>query len=529
MSKYTFRKERVHYSDGDWADVSTVHFPGKALYFEDLILHDTQSRMRDAAHLRYVKARLRGEIDPVIVAWGCLEDDLPASQVFPKVAAVTEEGEHLLSANSLVTYTLKTLLERGWLHWRSGNWQTAIPSGNADWQKRAATIIGWLETEQRLWLETGSTQKPEHLAFNDFQPRLNFIPVGRCGFLSDLVRKRLPRAAFNAAYFLLEHDDFISHHSALGDPFGLEVHHGAIVRPPIYHRTVVWCGKGGKWQIGRIGMEDVNLILPGEISLFSDSHKRSDKELCFAVNPPDETEIALYTRYWGVQTQGYVLGCTPSAPGRIEFTIVDRSIMGWKLGGNLMIPQNGFVLSFATDTLENGQLQALQNGGQVNYAFVHEQHQAISRAIQNGPLLIKDGKSALYPDILNDEQYWISRTIDQEYITGVVPSDYPDDIDKTRAGRVGLGIDSNGDMLVVAISGVNSGMEIEGADSAGATLVELTAQLLAAGATNAINLDGGGSTMLFFEGGLLTRHGDRRGLPGVVYERMVPSVGVVVD
>ena len=42
-----------------------------------------------------------------------------------------------------------------------------------------------------------------------------------------------------------------------------------------------------------------------------------------------------------------------------------------------------------------------------------------------------------------------------------------------------------------------------------------------------INLDGGGSTQLFYRGGLATAPGSRYGLPGVQFERMVPAIGVV--
>jgi exopolysaccharide biosynthesis protein len=57
--------------------------------------------------------------------------------------------------------------------------------------------------------------------------------------------------------------------------------------------------------------------------------------------------------------------------------------------------------------------------------------------------------------------------------------------------------------------------------------VELADLLAEAGAVDAINLDGGGSTQLFYMGGLATVPGNRYGIPGVHFERMVPSVGVL--
>ena len=64
-------------------------------------------------------------------------------------------------------------------------------------------------------------------------------------------------------------------------------------------------------------------------------------------------------------------------------------------------------------------------------------------------------------------------------------------------------------------------------DSAGATLVELAEFLQEMGAMDAVNMDGGGSSQLFFLGGLTTVPGNRLGLQSVHYERMVPAVGVV--
>jgi exopolysaccharide biosynthesis protein len=88
-------------------------------------------------------------------------------------------------------------------------------------------------------------------------------------------------------------------------------------------------------------------------------------------------------------------------------------------------------------------------------------------------------------------------------------------------------VDAEGAIIVVAIAGSSQGIAQPGIDSAGATLLELAAQLQAAGAVHAINLDGGGSTQVFVEGGLANRPGDRRGRQGVAYERLVPTIGII--
>ena len=65
------------------------------------------------------------------------------------------------------------------------------------------------------------------------------------------------------------------------------------------------------------------------------------------------------------------------------------------------------------------------------------------------------------------------------------------------------------------------------ADSHGATLEEVAEILKAEGAGDALNLSGEGSSHLFIAGGLASLPSDRRGKPGVIYERMLPSIGIV--
>jgi exopolysaccharide biosynthesis protein len=90
-----------------------------------------------------------------------------------------------------------------------------------------------------------------------------------------------------------------------------------------------------------------------------------------------------------------------------------------------------------------------------------------------------------------------------------------------------MGVDREGQLVVVGVAGIERKAKHLEADSQGATLVELAALLADAGAVEAVNLDGGGSTQIFFLGGLTTVAGNRLGLPGVHYERMVPSVGIL--
>lgn len=525
-------QSRIHWGDGTFSDYTLLRFPPAGFRFLDIDQQAPQVKLRDAAYLRWVKAIARGETTPRIVVFLRLERDRPVSELFPDLHCHTEAGEELLSANSLITHTLRTLLGRGWLRYERSGWQVTVPAKEAAWRQRGEAVLALLENEGRLRLEMGpGVRPPDTVDFDDFAVSLNLIPVGRQAFPRDLVWRERPRIAFNTAFFLLEHNDFFSFHSALGEPYGLFVRDGVIQRPALYRRGAIFQQASGQWQTGMFSLEDVSLVLPDGTVLASKSlHLQMATEsrvLPFALNV--RAEVTAYTRIYGTATQGHVLGRTPIEGRRVELTIIDQRIVGWKAGGGLAIPQNGFVLSFAKGVLAPDALAALRARPVVSYRFMREKHQDIVQALQVGPLLVRGGRSAITATCLAEEEFWVDRLgEDGQMQIGVVPTEFPDDVDRTRAGRVGLGVDREGKLVVVGAVGVERKAKHLEADSHGVTLTELADLLVDAGAVEAVNLDGGGSTQVFFLGGLATVAGGRLGLPGVQYERMVPSVGILI-
>jgi hypothetical protein len=508
-------QDRIHWGDGTFSDYTLLRFPSAGFRFLDIDQQDPQVKLKDAAYLRWVKAIARGETAPRIVAFLRLERDCAVSELFPGLHCHTESGEELFSANSLITHTLRTLLSRNWLRYERGRWQVTVPTRETDWRQRGEAVLALLESEGRLRLELGpGVRPPDAVDFEDFAVSLNLIPVGRLAFPRDLVWRERPRIAFNTAFFLLEHNDFFSFHSALGEPYGLFVQDGIIQRPPLYRRGAICQRANGQWQTGMFSLEDVSVDLPtGSCAL--------------ALNA--QSEVTAYTRLYGTASQGRVLGRTPVESGRVELTIIDQRVVGWRVGGGLEIPQNGFVLSFAQGVLSPEILTMLRARPVVSYRFVREDYQDIVQALQVGPLLLQGGRSVITPTRLAGEEFWVDREYpDGRVEIGVVPTEFPDDVDRTRAGRIGLGADREGRLVVVGVAGVEKGAKHLEADSHGATLAELADLLADAGAVEAVNLDGGGSTQIFFLGGLTTVAGGRLGLPSVHYERMVPSVGMVL-
>ena len=101
--------------------------------------------------------------------------------------------------------------------------------------------------------------------------------------------------------------------------------------------------------------------------------------------------------------------------------------------------------------------------------------------LEAGPLLVRDGVSAV--EGIADPEGFSSAS-----------QQFDSDITEGRFPRAALGI-SGDELIAVACDG-------RARDEAGLTLQELAGAMAALGSDRAINLDGGGSTSLVFDGGL---------------------------
>ena len=530
-------RQRRSLDGGRFADSVTLRFPANALRLRDVGGEDERVRLANVAHLRTLKALARGEEAPVVVTFGRPEPDRPVEALFPGLSAASDEGEQILSAASFITYTMRTLFRRGWIAFDGAGWQLTVPAERVEWRRRARAVLDYLLREQRIYLMT--TRRGPLSFGGGFAVEQNVVAVAACDFLDEAARRRGVEMAFNSAFFLLEHDDLVSHHSALGEGHSLWAAGGVIQRPALFRRGAIWQTERGAWAIGLLGPADMDTHLPGGLRLFHHLRRppadgaRGARALPFTLNDEGPSDVTLYTRYYGVASRGRVLGRTPAAPGRLELTAVDRRVVGHREGGDLPLPHNGLIISFAPGVLAAEAWRrlraALEDGARLDYHFARPEQTTIRQALQTGPILLQGGASPLTDDYLEaEEQFWASRRLaDGAWQVGVVPTSYKTDIHETRAGRAGIGITGDGGLVAVLVAGVNEGMGVPGEDSFGATLGELTELLRAAGAVSALNLDGGGSTQVVHEGAYLLVPGDRRGQPGVPYRRLVPAAAFV--
>jgi exopolysaccharide biosynthesis protein len=168
--------------------------------------------------------------------------------------------------------------------------------------------------------------------------------------------------------------------------------------------------------------------------------------------------------------------------------------------GNSVIPQDGFVIS-ATGKMRDEILPFLKVGrkireftvtpfeaGQENFSNdgSNRTAKAFSRAedVTNGvPQLIKDGKI---------EITWEQEKSSKAFV-------------ETRHPRTAVAILKDGKFLMMTVDGRQPNVSV------GMNLNELAAFLLELGATDAINLDGGGSTTMYLGGKVVNKPSDKEG------------------
>ena len=514
MSRIDYQQVKHTFADGAWAVAHKAHFGADRLKFEDLHPMSSYVRQQDIARMLYARAQARGERSPQILTWTAMQTDRRASQVFPDIGHRADDGEELISANSFITYALRKMLAEGWLqlHEFIGDtyeWQAHVPPGQADWTRKADTVLRWLEDEIQLDLYPNigrGTYQPR--IFRRFDLRHNFARIGRCDFVRHFVQTHDRAAVFNTSHFLHERDDLISHHSGYGDAIGLLVAENTILRPPIYRRGALLYADG-RWRIETVGLDDIALMLPGDIRL--------QAGVDASLNPPQPQPIALYTRAGNWQSSKSALQRSPGAPDRMEVVIVNRQVVSWKRGGGLPIPQNGFVLSLRDGALAGGAVDDIINDAWIEYAFADD-GEPVQAAIQAGPILLRDGEPAN-----SSEEFRASRGGS----AGISPVRMDRSTADTRKARSAIGVYADGSLTLLVVDGCDPASHTP-LDSAGATLAEMRELLQAAGVVDALNLSGEGSSHLFVAGGLANAPSDRRGQPGVVYERMLPSIGIVL-
>ncbi len=243
-----------------------------------------------------------------------------------------------------------------------------------------------------------------------------------------------------------------------GIPLGTLMIDRKVYTGPIHNRVAMGIGKN-EYKMAQVQFNST--LKAGRQNLKIDN-----------INQPRmlSTYTLLYTRDWG-QTSP-----TPPKYG-VNIAIQDNKITAISYGST-PIPENGYVISGPKVKLEPF-FSARKI--ELDIKMVPE-WENIDHIISGGPYLVKDGN--VYVDVTAQKL---------GSITGKNP-------------RTAIGYTANNEFIMVAVDGREHA-------SVGMTLGELARMMKGFGCVNAMNLDGGGSTVMYVQGRVVNNPAQRGGIP----------------
>ena len=198
----------------------------------------------------------------------------------------------------------------------------------------------------------------------------------------------------------------------------------------------------------------------------------------------DASELVQLTPRWGTRT--------PAVAGGVELVVRGGVVSGSpRSGGRTPIPRDGYVLSGSGDAA--GFLRQASGAVDVTTAL---------RTTGGAPLLLSDLRGAISGG---------PRLVDRGRVavrSGAEGFDAPGLYGRFVVGpnpRTVAGVTEFGDLLLVTIDGRRPGW------SAGVSLRDAARVMVALGARDALNLDGGGSTTMVVRGRVVNHPADRGG------------------
>ena len=167
-----------------------------------------------------------------------------------------------------------------------------------------------------------------------------------------------------------------------------------------------------------------------------------------------------------------------------EVKIVNNRVTAVATAGNMVITPGSVVVS--GHGASAAALAQLKVGDKVSFSETlgNSAADAADTVVSGGPLLVEHGRAHV-------------RTTEERM---------PADIAKGRAPRTAVGIKKDGSLMLVVVDGRSN-------NSAGLTLAELATYMLRLGAREAVNFDGGGSSVLAINGLVVNKPSDGKERP----------------
>lgn len=234
-----------------------------------------------------------------------------------------------------------------------------------------------------------------------------------------------------------------------GTPLGVLVIDNQIITGPIFERVAFGIGEN-EFKTSRTAFE--GYITKDEIKIKIDNINQP-RMLC--------TNVLLYTKFWGEKS--------PVTKIESKHIAVKDNVVAKISSTPLLIPDNGYVISAPKEKVSD-----LKIGDKIEIEYkLTPEWKNIKHIISGGPYLIK--KEEIYIDVTSQKL---------KGITG-------------RNPRTAIGYTKDNVMIMVTVDGRKEG-------SSGVTLGELAKIMKNLGCYEAINLDGGSSTVMYLDGNILS-------------------------
>ncbi len=359
----------------------------------------------------------------------------------------------------------------------------------AAWREREQNLGEGASVEGSVFVDTNSIGE-------DFTRIHRVVPYAGCAFLSEVVHhtdelKASGRiqdfddeilAATNSTFFLNFPEEYSALHSAMNDPVALLVENGRTLQIRTMRRAAFILAENGAASITTRAGNKLNseaLIYEGE-SVAANGFTR-------AMKPMRENKFG--PLFFG----SVVLG---------DAIVETFEEMATEIPPNAWLVGDSEAYGGELDPEKAAQVQVPNPDGRGEVAVRH--------AFAVGPLLVEDGivvplgesKEEFQPIVLREaasfaENAPLARTelaaafLDCEK-KGVPPSRFPYDWNRTRAPRTAVGVRVDGGVVLVVVDG-----RANLRHSIGVTLAELAQVMVNLGCVSALNLDGGGSSVMF--------------------------------
>ncbi|CAN5502626.1 hypothetical protein BH09SUM1_BH09SUM1_01250 [soil metagenome] len=277
-------------------------------------------------------------------------------------------------------------------------------------------------------------------------------------------------AATNAGFFLNFPEEYDDRVSSLHQPVGGHMVAGRLLAPPWIARPGFVGLKDGRTIPGLYGPQDIVLHMEGL------------------------WDVPLRTgRFDGDNPQGQVWRFfdaeeIPAPPDAAALLFTGSVLISIEPARKDLRPPVGGALVLLTG--EHARAALAPNGYKaISLALKPVDGIAVDWMVSAGPFLVRDSRAVTPEEMLEEKHAGEFRPL------GPAPTRFPFDTSKTRAPRTAIGETSAGGLKIVVVDGRRSGEH-----SCGLTLEGLAQLMQWVGCETAINLDGGGSSVMAIEG-----------------------------